>query len=79
MCSLSREYILIHSYITKIIYCFSFLLYPYVLSFCLEIEFNEDNNRYFNGKLPEIIYLLPVNFVPWDDSYLNIFKKKEKT
>lgn len=44
----------------------------------LEIEFNEDNNRYFNGKLPEIIYLLPVNFVPWDDSYLNIFKKKEK-
>ena len=23
----------------------------------LEKEFNEDNNRYFNGKLPEIIYV----------------------
>lgn len=43
----------------------------------LESEFEEDNNRYFNGKLPEIIYILPVNFEPYDPNYLDVFKEKE--
>ena len=44
----------------------------------LEKEFNEDNNRYFNGKLPEIIYLLPVNFALPGAEYKDLFDKTEK-
>ena len=43
----------------------------------LEVEFNEDNNRYFNSKMPKIIYLLPVNFKSYDPKFESIFKEKE--
>ena len=43
----------------------------------LEKEFKEDNNRYFNGKLPEIIYILPVNFALTGPEYKDLFDKTE--
>ena len=43
----------------------------------LEKEFNEDNNRYFNGKLPEIIYVLPINFALPDSKLIKIFQEIE--
>ena len=43
----------------------------------LEKEFNEDNNRYFNGKLPEIICVLPINFDLPDPKLINLFQEIE--
>ena len=43
----------------------------------LEELFNEDNNRYFNGKLPEIIYVLPINFDLPDPKLINLFQETE--
>ncbi len=43
----------------------------------LEKEFKEDNNRYFNGKLPEIIYVLPINFDLPDSKLIKIFQEIE--
>ena len=43
----------------------------------LEKEFNEDNNRYFNGKLPEIIYILPINFDLPDPKLISLFQETE--
>ena len=43
----------------------------------LEEVFNEDNSRYFNGKLPKIIYLLPVNFKAYDPNLVSYFESKE--
>ena len=41
-------------------------------------EYDEDNNRYFNGKLPKIIYLLPVNFKAYDPKIESLIESKEK-